>query len=264
MLEFILIIAVCFLILTFFYKQAVCEFRINQMEWTVQSLQHSESPSVIIKDLLHEKVPLVIRSIPSATFWTREDVLQRPCFSSIPVFQDSRLTDWIATATPDSICPWKYTQAETIATASGISIWAKQHMNPVIIHPFLRYWLTPRYHCWAGAKGLHRTFATWTCLFPVEGEVAVTIMPETMENYLPMPWVGCFPNQLSKKDTPFVGDLKYMDIILRPGTCLFMPAHWFVSWTSSLRDSKKVPMVCTISYHTPISLLAFNASPFTK
>ena len=257
MLEFILIIAICFLILTFFYKQALCEFRINQMEWAQR--EHSS-------DLLHEKVPLVIRSIPSATFWTREDVLQRSCFSTIPVFQDSRLTDWIATATPESICPWKHTQAEIIASASGISIWAKQYMNPVIIHPFLRYWLTPRYHCWAGARGLHKTFATWTCLFPVEGELAVTIMPETMENFLPVPWVGCFPNQLTKKDTPFVADLKYMDVILRPGTCLFMPAHWFVSWTTSQRDggAKKVPMACTISYHTPISSLAFTASPFTK
>jgi len=34
MIEIILIIGVLFLILTFFYKQAICDFRINQMEWT--------------------------------------------------------------------------------------------------------------------------------------------------------------------------------------------------------------------------------------
>jgi len=254
MLEFILIIAVLFLILTFFYKQAVCEFKINQMEWSQR--EHSSS-------LLHEKVPMVIRSIPSATFWTREDVLQRPCFATIPVFQEVGLTDWIAAATPDSVCPWKFTQAETIAKESGMVIWANKVMNPVIIHPLLRFWLTPRYHCWAGSMGLYKTFATWTCIFPVDGTIAVTIMSETVESSLPANWLHSFPGQLTKKDTPFIGDLKYMDIVLRPGTCLFMPAHWFVSWLPG-STCKIAPMVCTISYHTPISLLAFHASPQTK
>jgi hypothetical protein len=40
-----------------------------------------------------------------------------------------------------------------------------------------------------------------------------------------------------------------------------MPAHWFVSWSTI---GETLPMVCTISYHTPISLLAFHASPFTS
>ena len=85
------------------------------------------------------------------------------------------------------------------------------------------------------------------------------IMPENVQNALPANWVGCFPATLTTKDTPFVGDLKFIDIILRPGNSIFIPAHWFVSWVSS---SDKIPMVCSISYHTPISLLAFNTTPF--
>ena len=60
------------------------------------------------------------------------------------------------------------------------------------------------------------------------------------------------------KNTPFVSDLKFIDIILRPGNCIFMPAHWFVSWTTN--TTTKTPMVCTISYHTPISYMAFHTS----
>jgi len=94
----------------------------------------------------------------------------------------------------------------------------------------------------------------------------VTIMPESMESSLPASWVDCIPSQLTTKDTPFVNDLKFIDIILRPGHCLFMPAHWFVSWTlcPSDRDATKPVMACTISYHTPISFLAFRSSPFIK
>jgi hypothetical protein len=39
-----------------------------------------------------------------------------------------------------------------------------------------------------------------------------------------------------------------------------MPAHWFVSWTTT-PEATKTPMVCSVSYHTPISLMAFNATP---
>jgi hypothetical protein len=252
MLEVILIIGILFIILIFFYKQAICEFRINQIEWTQKDN---------VSSLLNEKVPLVIRSIPSATFWTHEDVLNRPCFKDIPIFQETTLTDWISGSTPDSLCPWKYSQAETIANASGINIWAKKWINSLIINPLLKFWMFPKYHCWAGNVGLRKTFATWTCLFPVDGEIILTIMPENNESSLPANWLGTFPANLTIKDTPFVADLKFIDVILRPGKCIFMPAHWFVSWTTT-SEANVTPMVCTISYHTPVSLLAFNATPY--
>lgn len=251
MLEIFLIVSILFLILTFFYKQAVCEFRINQIEWSQRDT---------VSSLLGEKVPLVMRKIPSATFWTRDDVLTRDCFNNLPIFRETTLTDWISASNSDSVCPWKYNQAERIAAVSGINVWAKKWINPIIINPLLKFWMFPRYHCWAGNCGLRKTYATLTCFFPVDGDIVVTIMPENVEASLPAKWVDCFPAGLTTKDTPFIGDLKFIDIILRPGNCLFMPAHWFVSWTSE-SHSDKPPMVCTISYHTPISLLAFNAAP---
>jgi hypothetical protein len=251
MLEALLIIGIIFLILTFFYKQAVCEFRINQIQWTQKDT---------IPNLLNEKVPLVVRSIPSAPFWTHDDALARQCFKDIPIFQETSLTDWISTSTPDSLCPWKYVQAEKIASVTGINVWANKWINSVIINPLLKFWMRPKYHCWAGNIGLRKTFATWTCVFPVDGEIILTIMPENIESSLPANWVGCFPANLTIKDTPFVADLKFIDIILRPGNCIFMPAHWFISWTTTAENTK-TPMVCSISYHTPVSLLAFNSTP---
>jgi len=254
MLELILIFGILFLILTFFYKQAVCEFRINQIEWSQREN---------IGSLLGEKVPLVLRSIPAATFWTRDDVMMRDCYKNIPIFQETSLVDWVDTASPNTDCAWKYTQAEQIASVSGINVWATKWLSPNIINPLLKCWMFPKYHCWAGNMGLRKTFATWTCLFPVDGELVVTIMPENVEQSLPTNWHGCYPGTLTVKDTPFIGDLKFIDIILRPGNCLFMPAHWFVSWTAN-EGADKVPMACTISYHTPISYLAFNAQEATK
>jgi hypothetical protein len=239
------------LILTFFYKQALCDFRINQIEWTQKDK---------IGGLLGEKIPLVVRGIPSASFWTYQDVMARPVYQTIPIFQDKSLSQWLEEAPPDIVCPWTYSQAETIAKISGINIWAKKWMNDVIIHKFMSWWMKPQYHCWAGNVGLRKTFATWNCLFPVDGEITVTIMTENSESYLPSGWHGCFPGMLTSSDTPFISDLKFIDIILRPGNCLFMPAHWFWSWKEVETDKKseKPIMTCTISYHTPISSMAFK------
>jgi hypothetical protein len=242
MIEILIICCVVFIILTFFYKQAVHEFRINQIEWSQRETSY---------ELLQERVPLIIRSIPMANFWTRDDILARDCYKKLEVFQEISLSDWLVQTTAVT-CPWKAPQAEKIAEISGITVWANKWMNPTIIHPFLRWWIRPTYHCWAGNVGLRKTYATWTCLFPVDGEINVTIMTETSENELPVMWQGCFPAELTVKDTPFLGELKFIDIKLRPGTCVFMPAHWFVSWIS---NNEKLATSCTISYHTPISAL---------
>ena len=247
MLEIILIFVIIFLILTFFYKQAICEFRINQIEWGQRDS---------IQELLREKIPLVVRGIPSASFWTHQDVSVRTCYQDIPIFENTTLANWILDSNKDSECPWGFSQASTIAKYSGINVWANKWMNPIIVNPLLKLWLRPDFHCWTGNVGLRKTYATWTCLFPTDGEITVTIMPENSESFLPLNWQNCFPNNLTNRDTPFIGDLKFIDIILRPGNCLFMPAHWFWSWTS--HEAEKPSMTCTISYHTPISAFAFK------
>ena len=232
------IIVLCIIILFFFYKQSSSEFRINQLEW---------SQTDTLGSLLSEHVPIVIRSIPHANFWTQSDVQQRTCFA-LPIFKEMGLTEWLSSSNPSSMCPWKDEQAEKLASVSGIHVWATKWTNPLMIAPYA-FWKFPVYHCWAGSVGLRKLYAHWTCIFPVDGEIRITIMPQSVHSYLPSAWEGCVPSELTSKDTPFVADLTYLDIILRPGTCAFIPAHWFVSWKSD----NTVPMVCTISYHSPIS-----------
>lgn len=252
MLEIFLIISVLLLILTFFYKQAVCEFRINQIEWEQRDK---------INTLLSEKIPLVIRNIPSATFWTHQDVALRACYNSVPIFREFSLAQWLDTTNPSTSCPWNYHEAQMIANKSGIAIWSQRWINPIIINPLLKFWMNPSYYCWTGNVGLRKTFATWNCLFPVDGEITVSILPENSQPFLPTNWIGTFPSELTIRDTPFISDLKFIDIILRPGNCLFMPAHWFWSWTTS-GDINKPSMACTIAYHTPVSAAAFKLTPY--
>ena len=268
MLEIILLASIVFLIITFFYKQTVNEFRINQIEWS----QVAHLPK-----LYSEKLPIVVRSISPTTFWTFNDACQRPSYDKIAVFNETTIAKWLRSA-DNPICPWRYTHAEKIAKTSGIAVWAAKWFNPSVCG-YKRLWTFPKYYCWAGDMGLHKIMS-WTCLISTESEIHVTIMPESMEQFLPAEWMNTFPAMYTEKDTPFLKELKYLDIILRPGTALFMPPHWFMSWISvatgvsaATRESgesseaspkKHIAMACTISYHTPISYLAFQLSPLVQ
>jgi len=259
MLEIALLASILFLIFVFFYKQAITEFRINQIEWS----QHSH-----LTALYHEKLPIVIRTIPPSTFWTQTDVAKRSVYDHISVFHEMSVSEWLTTQNEHTVCPWRYSHAEQLARASGISVWANKWIHSAIMG-YHKFWTIPRYYCWAGNKGLHKTMS-WTYLFCTDGELHVTIMPETMEQFLPAEWLNLFPADITEHDTPFLKELKYIDIIVRPGTALFMPPHWFMSWISGAETTEKTnttkgpAMACTISYHNPISYLAFQLSPFVE
>jgi hypothetical protein len=243
MLEILFFIGWIWVVLLFFYKQSVCEFRLNQVDM--------DAGSDALEDVWKENVPVVVRKMAPLAVWTREDVRERACYSQLPVFREYGIREWIEGATSDTICPWKEEQAEAISRISHFHIWAERWVRSLFPS-----WYVSRYGCWAGRVGTFRTYAMRTCLFPVEGDILVTIMPRSTETFLPVAWKGGFPSEWTKKDTPFVGDIKYMDIILRPGMGLFLPPHWFVSWKEM--DGSTLPMVCMAAYHTPISLVAFH------
>jgi hypothetical protein len=245
MLEIFLIGLLIFLILTFFYKQAICEFRINQIEWD-KRLQ--------LQEILSENTPTILRGCQSPPkFWTQEDVMMRSSYGSVQVFDNQGLSEWITTTDTETVCPWTKEHAEAIASVSGLSTWASIHLNTHVLSQLASIWHKPIYSCWTGQRKLVKTVAPWMAITPTEGEIVLTIMPENVAHALPSDWHNYFPGDLTQYDTPFVADLKYMDIIVRPGTIVFMPAHWYISWKT---NGKQVPMVCVIEYHTPISRFA--------
>jgi hypothetical protein len=253
MLEILFIVVIICLVLTFFYKQAVCEFRLNQIEW--------EQAGEKMGDLLTEKVPIIVRSRPPTAFWTQEDVHLREVYSTVPIFDNQTIADWIMTATPDTVCPWTREHARILAlrSVSGLEHWVDRALNPIIYgaNVMVPFWLRPHSYCWAGGKGLWKTVAPWTAMFVSQGAITITIMTDSVASALPDVWEGVFPGALTSYDTPFVSDLKFIDIVLRPNSVLFMPAHWYVSWVAYGEGEDTIcPMVCTVEYHSPVSRFA--------
>ena len=257
-MEFLLIFGILLLVLTFFYKEAIGEYRINQLNWSsADLLHHPWHHSTPLTSLMGEKSPIVLRQLPMTTVWTRNDVTARAAiYDSVPLFRQQTFTEWLQGTSAATRCPWKKENAVALARVSGLAVWAQTTLNPALLHsPLHRVWLSinaPVYSCWAGAVGLTKTYAAWTVLLPMEGTVRVSLLHQQMERYLPAACRGELIHQLTPAHTPFVADLNYMDVILRPGTCLLLPPHWLYSYSSE----KGCPMVCHIEYHSPLSSLA--------
>ena len=107
--------------------------------------------------------------------------------------------------------------------------------------------------CYYGERGLDRVSANWQLIMPTEGAIIVSILTNKYEKYLPIRWQGMHIGKMTKKTAPFVEELKYVDIIVRPGTGLWVPTHWFVEWTA--KDAGVQPLVCVANLHNPISFL---------
>jgi hypothetical protein len=256
MLWWIFLFVFIFFIGAIFYKQSIQEFRINQIEWGQIGQIH---------ELWEERAPIVVKGVPVPPVWTFQDVGIRPVYNiEIPKSQTKQTVQtWVGAAEPDAIVPWGTDTAARLAEIASFKPW----LQAIWVSKYnrgLRAALSPLFptvpYLWAGARGLHQVRSQWSLIFPTEGSIVVTLITSGQDDFLPKPWEGTFPSIYSLSDTPYVSSIQYMDVILRPGHALWVPAHWKVAWEPT-DDTLKVgvPFVCTLDIHTPWSWLATQA-----
>jgi hypothetical protein len=255
--EIIIIFGIIYIIVWLFYKDSVSEFRINQVEWAKRGN---------ITPLLSEKVPIVARGIPPISVWTHEDVMNRDIYHSVPIFKDKLLSSWMSEVKGVDMldCPWDVPHARILGERSAFQTWVDKWLADWIIQPGWK-WLWRMYpSCWTGARPMFRTVAPWTAIVPTAGEVMVSILPSKDYDYaLPANWRELWIPRINRFDTPFAAELKFMDIRLRPGHILLLPAHWYASWEESDLDSEEraemgveVPVMITMmEFHTLFSVI---------
>ncbi len=246
MLIWILIICILFFLGAVFYKQTIQEYKLNQIEW---------SQADRLGELLEEGTPFVLRSTPICPVWTAADVRQRAEFKE--------LADWVAAAGADAQMPWHEHMASIYGRKALLEPWLDEIWTPVLprIRSYIPFLFPRDIQVWAGGRGLYTQRAAWTLLFPTDGSVVVTMMSTKEDKYMPAAWQGRFADSFTVADSPYVTQLKFLDVKLRPGTALFIPAHWKVSWAATPAPAEKMPFVCLIGLHTPISKLATVLAP---
>jgi hypothetical protein len=110
-----------------------------------------------------------------------------------------------------------------------------------------------------GGLGMTRTSAKYTCIMPTEGKYTLSILSKDSESFLPTNWQYRYLSSLTLNDTPLVADLKFLDIVLRPGTTICLPPHTIIS-IEPVKESAELFTFAAVEYHEPITLLVKSFS----
>jgi hypothetical protein len=247
MIEIFLILALFFLVAVFFYKQALEEFDVLQIE----ANQMDQLPK-----LLSEKSLLVVRSLPPIQLWTSQTVKEIPRIHGAP-YGKSKLLE-LAENTSTSV-PLNYPKvSEQIAEQTGIQTWIQTTWLPRILESeYWKFYFSSRAEVAIGNKGLRKTKAYATMILPTEGNLLVSVMPESSETYLPKSWTGRMFSAIKRAEAPLLGEIKFLDLKIRQGSALFVPPHWIVNIQ---QENDKMPWFLWVEFHTPMSKLAHTLS----
>jgi len=222
MLEYILFIIVLFFIGILFYKQANEEFQILQLD----AERLSELPTLYV-----DRSPIVVSDFQTPSLGTEEELLKR----GIDVRQ---------------LAISKETAAY-LAKEAGLSIWFEHHLYKQLLpSPYTQFIYSFNTSLWPLKRGLFKTTAFQTLIMPTQGTATVRLMLQKMTPYLPSKWAGRGFSNLTVFDTPLLGQIQFIEIRVRKGNLLFLPAHLIVDVES--QDA----WVFMAEIHHPISLIA--------
>jgi hypothetical protein len=253
MLEILFLVALVFLISVLFYKQR---------RPTMEILQAEETQMEQLADLLEEQQPLIIRGIAPPKGLTKEALNKIPRLSDFSV-GGQPLADVIQTPammkSADGAPVLSRERRELLAKELSINVWAE--------HTWLSNFSQTTWFGWMvgcvqtevvlGGMGMWKTCAKYTAIMPTEGTYVVSILSKESESFLPAKWKYRYPGSLSPNDTPLVSDLKYMDIIVRPGTMICFPPHHIISIQPK---DDEFSAAAIVEYHEPVTLLAKSFS----
>lgn len=242
-LEIGFVITVLLAVLIVFYRQAIEQYNILQIE----ASQINDLPK-----LLSERTPLVIRGIGQPKLFTPDVLKSNARLQQFPIGSNLTLGSYIKKPTQVSL-PSK--ASVLLAKESGLSVWASHNwFSKLIPYSFLEVFHTLSVEAHIGEMGLRKTTGRTTLIYPTSGSFEVTLLTEHQEKYLPPVWRGRFPEVFTLQDTPLVGEIKYITIKLRPGHMLCLPTHWFYSIRSVEKD--KPALWAKITLDDPISYVA--------
>jgi hypothetical protein len=239
-----MIVAVLIGVLVLFYRQAIEQYNILQIE----ASQLEDLPK-----LASERTPLVLHDIGQPKLFTTEAIKTNSRLQQFPIGAKETLGTYIEDPKRMHTIPRK--ASLLLAKESGLSVWGEHTWFPKFFsYPILQHIHTMTAEAYLGDMGLQKATAVHTVLYPTSGIFEVTLLTEQQEKCLPPVWRGRFPELFTLQDTPLVGEIKYITIKLRPGNMLCIPSHWFYSIRST--DGQKPAMWARFTIDNPVSSIA--------
>lgn len=245
MIEFIFLIAVLYFIAVLFYRDKKDSFEILQLE----ADRINELP-----DLYAEKHPIVIRGLALPSLGTYAELKKRPHILQLGVSPTQSLD---ALLHSPALSTFTFSQETTsfLAKESGLPIWCTPNLYPKLIPPFGKQLYSTKESLWPSHRGLWKTKAYYTFCSPTQGMASVKLLLPAMIPFLPVQWEGRNFDSLKKEDTPLLSHLEFVEIKLRPGNALMIPAHVLANITQH-PDSPEPLFTYLVEIHHPISRFA--------
>lgn len=241
MLEIIIIITILFFIAVLFYKQANEEFEVLQIE----SERLDELPTMYA-----DKSPIVIQGFQTPFLGTYEELQKRPNILQMAVAPGMSLATLLSSPALSTF-QFKPETASFLSQESGLNVWFEHHLYNLIIPSYTKWLYSFKTSLWPNHRGLFKTTAFQTVIMPTQGTAIVSLMLGKVIPYLPKKWQGMSFHSLTAQDTPLLSQIKFMDIKIRRGNILFLPAHVVIDISS--KDAW-----CFIAeIHHPISRIAY-------
>jgi len=223
--EILFLTVLIFGISVWMYRSAIHEFQILQKDY---SSEHDWA------SLLEEQLPLVIRSLPKHWLgaWTRTN---------------TRHKTWVVKVRDDEGRLFRTTWNHWLEEPVGIPENLEELATTAKLDTTIRHWNDDGFRRWfwlpprtpvpsilLKPKGVVKTTAAVTTIVSTdgaplelwiahEGAIPANVADELRgEN----PWV------LTTKEIPWIGEVKYIEVKLRPGNAITIPAHWWYALKS--------------------------------
>jgi hypothetical protein len=258
--EIVLLAGIIFLLLVFFYKQRRQEFELLQVEFSAAATS--------LPEMSGERQPIILRGVPVPPILTAERLGQIPRLDEFPLVAGSgtaRLGPY--RRAPGSVFPeWQLSgqpicsadAGEVLATELALPLWVDRTLRDVALDLGGWSFATSMVSRVAlGGHGLQRVLPAVLCILPTEGTYVVSLVSASSEPFLPVGWATAnprYPRLYTVNDTPMVGEIKYLDIIVRPGTMLCLPAQTVFSMEP--KEVGKFSAALMLEVHSPVSRLA--------
>jgi len=230
MIEIILIRTFIFLIYVFFYKQSTEEYSLNQIDFTKLDK---------LKDLLYEKNPIIISHCPQIPCVAPTTLLKTPRFNTI-------LRDYLekkSDVLPSSNDFETFLANESGFHAFGNVIW----FNKFHTHIISEYISSLKSKLSFGSKHMTKTSALHTIIIPIEGKYICSLVNPQFEKHLKTYKQYTSIDTIISQET----QIQYIDVILKPGSILILPAHWYYI----MNQSEQYSYYGLLEYHEPVSIL---------
>ena len=228
---------------------------------SIEILQVDYSNSLLtLHDILQENQPIILRGCPVPPILNTDKLAEIPRLNSFPLSESSTLE--LYRTKPGSVLPAEQTAGiriiepivgRTLANELSLDTWSKYTYADFMIElsGYFSVVKSFRTSVLLGGHGMVRPTSLYTCILVTEGSYVISLVNKRSESFLPKEWHTRYPSSLTINDTTLVGEIQFIDIILRPGTMIIIPAH--IIYSASVNSISAFNSALILELDSPIS-----------